>query len=623
MRRWRDLFVAWLLALCAVAGAMASTVADHMPVQELRQAQLTSLRGTRSVTLPHVMERGDFGAEGTIVTYRMTIELPAAPTQALGITLDKLGLSGRIFVNGHDLGGCAPGDVRLSRCIYKPLWRYATPAVWRAGSNEVVVHVWATPSQANGLSVVTVGPARAVYEDHYRPRQFWQLDLVVALQWSIFTLGLMSLVIGIAMGGDRLYCWFGLAALARALSTSATLTTDVWFDPWWMNWLVSSLRVVTLPLTMIAMLAFFERLSRRMEIGLAIYAVVAVVIIALASAAQPAAMLVAAPIAALSAMLIVSFSVDILRSRKARDIILLMCVVVLFIAGMHDITVYRGLAYSRPLLMPYTSGVILLVLGGLLVVRLAEALRTSADLNTILADKVAAHEADLQRRHQAELDLERAGARVQERERFLRDLHDGLGSSLSAARIRLEDDTLGPQQVSQLLDECIDDMRLLIATSAPDAQLADSLGDLRYRMDRRMQNAGVKLQWQMALGEMPDIPAAARLQLMRIVQEALTNALRHAQATRIVVGAQYDAASCRLKLWVEDNGHGFDTLMPRAGGRGLRNQQYRAAQLGATLQTDSDAQGTRVELAWDLPGQVPRAASPARPASAGRPRALA
>ncbi len=613
MRRWRDLFVMWLLALCAVAGAMATTVADHMPVQELRQAQLTSLRGTRSVSLPHVMDRSDFEAEGSRVAYRMTVELPAAPTQALGITVDKLGLSGRIFVNGHDLGGCAPGDIRLSRCIYKPLWRHATPAVWRAGSNEVLVEVWATPSQANGLSVVTVGPARAVYEDHYWPRLFWQLDLVVALQWSIFTLGLISLVIGVAMGGDRLYCWFGLAALARALSTSATLATNVWFDPWWMNWTVSALRVVTLPLTMIAILAFFERLSRRMEIGLALYGVAAVTVIGFASAAQPAAMLVAAPIAILSAILITRYSLDILKSRNPRDIMLMASVVVLFFAGMHDVVVYRGVAnaYVRPLLLPYTSGVILLVMGGLLVVRLTEALRTSADLNTILADKVAAHEADLQRRHQVELDLERAGARVQERERFLRDLHDGLGSSLSAARIRLDDDSLGPQQVSQLLDECIDDMRLLIATSAPDAQLADSLGDLRYRMDRRMQKSDVTLKWRMALEGMPDISAASRLQLMRIVQEALTNALRHSQGNVIVVGAQYDAVSRRLHLWIEDNGRGFDALLPPSGGRGLRNQQYRAAQLGAALQLDSGVQGTRVELIWDLPGQPPRPSAPA------------
>ncbi len=601
MRRWRDLLLPWLLALCVVASAAATTIADHMPVQELRMAQATTERGTRTVTLPHVLENADFTPQGTRVTYRMTVDLPAAPTRPMGIAIDKLSLSGRVIINGHDVGGCGPGELLLSRCIHKPLWRETPAALWRAGSNELVVEVLATPTQANGLSTVSIGPARAIYEDRYWSREFWQQDLVVALQWSISTLGLMSLVIGLAMGGDRLYCWFGAAALARGLSTAVALTTDVWINADWMNWIASATRVVTLPLTMIAILAFFGRLTRRVEIGLAGYGVLCAIVLAATAAVQPVAMMLAIPMAILSLYFIVRIGVDVLRSRHAPDIVLLLCVCVLFAGGLHDVAVYRGLAYVRPLLLPYTSGVILLVMGGLLVIRLTEALRTSADLNTILADKVAAHEADLQRRHRAELDLERAGARLQERERFLRDLHDGLGSSLSAARIRLDDDSLGPKQVSQLLDECIDDMRLLIATSAPDSQLSDSLGDLRYRMDRRMQNAGVQLQWQLGMEGMPDIPAASRLQLMRIVQEALTNALRHAQARLIVVGAKYNPTARRLRLWVEDDGRGFDVLAPSPGGRGLRNQQYRAAQLGAVLEVDSSAKGSRVELTWDVP----------------------
>lgn len=604
IRRWRDRLLAGLLVLCAITGAGATTITDFMPVQELRQAQVTTLRGTRSVALPHVLDKADFAAGGTRVTYRMTVELPAAPTEALGIAIHKLSLAGRVLVNGHDMGGCAPGDITLSRCIYKPLWRHATAAVWRAGSNELVVEIWATATQANGLSTVTLGPARAVYEDHYWPREVWQQDLVVALQWSIFTLGLMSLVIGLAMGGDRLYCWFGLAALARALSTSLALSTNIWVDAFWMNWAVTAMRVVTLPLTMIAILVFFQRLTRRLEIGLAVYAAIAVIVLAVTSAVQPVAMLLAAPITLLTVYLIASFAGDILKSRNPRDIILLLCVVVLLGAGLHDIAIYRGLAFARPLLLPYTSGIILMVMGGLLIVRLTDALRTAGDLNTILADKVAEHEADLQRRHEAELDLERASARVQERESFLRDLHDGLGSSLSAARIRLDDDSLTPRQVSQLLDECIDDMRLIVATSAPDAQLADSLGDLRYRMDRRLPGTGVEIQWRIALDAMPDIPAAARLQLMRVVQEALTNALRHSGASRLVIGAQYDALAHRLALWVEDNGCGFDAAAPPPGGRGLRNQQHRSAQIGASLQIDSSEQGTRVTLYWSVP--VPR-----------------
>jgi len=144
-------------------------------------------------------------------------------------------------------------------------------------------------------------------------------------------------------------------------------------------------------------------------------------------------------------------------------------------------------------------------------------------------------------------------------------------------------------------------MRLIIATSAPDAQLADSLGDLRYRLDRRLSGNGVKIFWRIALRDMPDIPAPARLQLMRVVQESLTNALRHSGASILNVGATYEPADHELTLWVEDNGQGFDTGNPPAGGRGLRNLRHRSAQIGATVRIDSTAGGTRVELAWPLP----------------------
>ena len=120
-------------------------------------------------------------------------------------------------------------------------------------------------------------------------------------------------------------------------------------------------------------------------------------------------------------------------------------------------------------------------------------------------------------------------------------------------------------------------------------------------MDRRLPGSGVDMQWRIALDGMPDIPPAARLQLMRVVQEALTNALRHARASVIQVGASYEPLGHRLDIWIEDNGRGFDAENPRPGGRGLRNQQHRCAQIGAVLLIDSSAQGTRVSLAWNLP----------------------
>lgn len=597
--------VAGCLALAGAllsGGAQAGTVADVMPSQEIRQAQVTTASGTRSVTLPHMLSADDFAPQGQLVRYRMTVDLPAAPTQAMGIAAAKISLAGRILLNGHDLGSCAPGDLDEVRCVFQPQWRHAGATLWRAGTNDIVVEVWATSKQANGLSTVHVGPARAVYDDYFWPRHFLQHDLVVAIQWCTLALGLIALVIGTVLQGHRIYLWFGLAATTRALSNFSSLVVNVWGDVFWTTWAMMSMRLLTLPFTILVVLAFFDRLSKRMERLLLGMAVAMPVLLALSGNSVRAALVLATPVSILALILVVRAGGWTWQSRHPRDVMLFFTVVILLGAGLHDMGVYQSVSgFHRPVLLPYTSGLLLLTIGGLMVARLTQAVRTTADINTILADKVAAHEADLLRKHQTILELERSSARVQERERFLRDLHDGLGSSLSAARIRLDDDSLTPTQVSQLLDECIDDMRLLIATSAPDSQFSDALGDLRYRMDRRLPGTGVQVQWRIALDSMPQIPAPARLQLMRVLQEALTNALRHSHASLITVHAKFDAQAHRLQVSVEDNGCGFDADHPPAGGRGLRHQRHRAGQLQATLEIHSSPQGTRVSLTWDVP----------------------
>jgi signal transduction histidine kinase len=90
-------------------------------------------------------------------------------------------------------------------------------------------------------------------------------------------------------------------------------------------------------------------------------------------------------------------------------------------------------------------------------------------------------------------------------------------------------------------------------------------------------------------------------QLLRMGQEALTNALRHAQASQICVELTF--AEEELRLCVTDDGRGFamETPAPK-GGFGLTGLRERAGLIGARLSVDSQPGcGTRVELAWRFP----------------------
>ena len=196
---------------------------------------------------------------------------------------------------------------------------------------------------------------------------------------------------------------------------------------------------------------------------------------------------------------------------------------------------------------------------------------------------------------------ERESARTQERERLLRDMHDGLGAQLMTALRGLERGALGPQQVTQSLQDSLDELRLLMDSTDMGHYLPGVLAAWRNRWDHRLQAAGVTLEWQIdeSLDEV-QLGGDTALQVMRILQEAATNIVKHAQARRMAFDAR--ATPGELRITISDDGRGLPGDPTRAGARGLKNMQHRAAQIGATLTIAASIgePGTRVELRLPL-----------------------
>ncbi len=217
-------------------------------------------------------------------------------------------------------------------------------------------------------------------------------------------------------------------------------------------------------------------------------------------------------------------------------------------------------------------------------------------LNLDLERKVAARAQELERSHERVRALERVTTLAQERERMMRDMHDGIGSQLMTTLDAVERGGHGPDAVAAMLRECIDDLRLVIDSLEPDDEsLPLALANLRYRLAPRLAAAGIALDWQVARGIALPAPGST-LRLLRIVQEALTNALKHAGASRLRVSARDDGGF--LLLEVEDDGRGFEpgAKAPAAGGRGLDNMRTRARQLGGALHVSSTGAGTRLTV---------------------------
>jgi signal transduction histidine kinase len=162
------------------------------------------------------------------------------------------------------------------------------------------------------------------------------------------------------------------------------------------------------------------------------------------------------------------------------------------------------------------------------------------------------------------------------------------------------------------------DLRLVIDSMddiGGDLMLA--LGSWRERATAQLRPHGIALDWRVVspqgLPVHPELRPWHVIQIVRILDEAMTNAVKHADARRIAVSIEtlHDGASSGCGcITVEDDGKGFALAPgaaaiaePRQAARGLRNMRSRAARCGAGLELTSSADGTSVRLT--LPRRFP------------------
>lgn len=227
----------------------------------------------------------------------------------------------------------------------------------------------------------------------------------------------------------------------------------------------------------------------------------------------------------------------------------------------------------------------------------SQATQAVEQANVNLEERLRLREADLIQSHQRLLEIERHQTLSEERQRLMQDMHDGMGSSLTSALRVVERGRMDEAQVAQVLKDCIDDLKLAIDSMEPvEADLLLLLATLRFRLGPRLESTGVALRW-----EVQDIPALdwldprSSLHILRILQEAFSNILKHTNATEIRVSTCADAFG--IMVTISDNGQGFAVERAlKSKGKGLPNQLRRAQAVGAEVRWDSDSSGTCLTL---------------------------
>jgi signal transduction histidine kinase len=191
-------------------------------------------------------------------------------------------------------------------------------------------------------------------------------------------------------------------------------------------------------------------------------------------------------------------------------------------------------------------------------------------------------------------------AQMQERARIMRELHDGLGSQLVAASALLSNVQPGNRALADLIDRCLHELRSTVDSLGVDFHdMGELLGSFRDRIEPVLDAQGIDLDWQVQpMPATAGLNASERLHVLRIVQEAFTNILKHSGANRVTLRAENESAGLSV-ISIIDNGSGLGPDSLVQPGRGLSNMRARALLLNAQLTLANTGGGFRVCLTLD------------------------
>ncbi|VFR29464.1 two-component sensor histidine kinase [plant metagenome] len=581
----------WLLALLVLAAEMVLLVWDPaLPpetapgVQTLTQAEfvLGDAReppetGWQVVSLPDSWRARRPQAKG-VAWYRIRFDLDAVPDAPKALYLPRVAIAGEVWLNGSLLNvrlpDGAPGGREL-RFNDQPLYFELPSRMFRAGHNEILVRLLGDPGVRSGLSAPRLGPAPVV-SAMMMPQRLLSTAMPYVL--GILMLSAMALACAYAYR-RRQYLDIPMTVAFAAIALILDLVHDLPFT----RSEVGVLRVVAVAAGLSCLCHVAYRLSvlRRPRLPRWIVAV-ALLVIGFVLATIPLGLatdlvsLLLMPFYVLVAYVLALLLQTAWLQRSLRMLLLALTALVWAATFVHasilalDVTHWDAFRYNTAAGVPLCALMVL-----------------------ILAERfVQDRDAALRSRGEA-VDAERA--------RILQDMHDGMGAQLiTAKRLALRQD-VDRGELALVIDESLQDLRLIIdSLDVSGGDVLPLLGNLRFRLAPRLAALGIRLSWNAeAMPPLAGLNAGGALSILRIVQEAINNALKHAQPGHLHIEIGQDGAALRIQ--VQDDGKGFDAAVAAEGGggtgRGLTGMRLRAERLGGSVAVDSaPARGTRVTL---------------------------
>lgn len=536
--------------------------------------------------------------------YRLRFQMPAVFDPLQAVYLPKLGLNAAVVLNGRRIGDGGPFQEPFGRNWNRPLLFLVPPGLLRPGENIMHLRLLSNAYTQANLHSVWVGP-----DSLLRPKFERALLLRVTLNQTasllIASMGLLMLSLWWRRRQDVAYGYFGGSALIWAAQSTNLYWVEVPLATAHWEIVVNSSIQVFSALLLISLLRFSAAGGRPL-LPLLWFSAIASPLTLMLSPARTYLSLTAFwhvfTLFCTSLTLVFLLRAAIKwGNRDAGLMAAAMCLVVV-LAG-HDWLMHsQHIWLSRPhelledlYLMHYSAPLIFLAIGMIMTSRFVRVLNEFEALNDDLEGRVQAKHALLQDSFARMRALEMDQAVAAERERIYRDLHDDVGAKLLSLVYR----AASPES-ADLARSALQDLRDVVSTTQQDnLNLAAVCADWRAECEQRLSEAGISLDWTQSNNlDGFDLTQPQALNLGRILREAVSNLIKHAQASNAWVRISLDVDS--LSLLIRDDGVGCNGASSRPAGRGVRNMEQRASRIGALFSRHNHA-GDGCEIQVRLP----------------------
>lgn len=587
----------YMLAAAALFATLHSDPSLPDGVLPLNEATVTfPANDPAPVALPHDWRNDRGGMVGwAVYDFTFSVDTPAEALWAVYTPRHRFAAAYEF--NGEMIGGSGRMTRPISRSHISPLLLTLPPSLIREGENRLRVTLVSDPPGYGFLESSAVGPYALLEPLHNRAYFRTVTANQIILAATVF-LGLLIGAIWLQERSERAYAYFA----AMCFSWSLNMSNLIWTNPPLPVAIWERIAFLSLFWTALFGFLFVTKSTgaaqkgggRALALGLGATTIFAVMPFYLFMTMAQYVLMPAAAIIGVIAVTI--FARNTWGDGGATRVIMSLTGALILGAAFHDLLVTLNMLDSGlSFVLPYSALFLFGSVGGAMINRFVGSIREVDQLNRSLEQRLAERESALEESYADRRQIEHRNAAHEERERMMRDLHDGLGSRL-VSLLRLSERGAETTSIAQAAKEALRELRFIAAPMrAESPDIPTLLAVFREERLRTHEEGGLSVKWEVdEIRPMESFSSPAAAHLLRVLDEALSNALYHGSGQQLDIALANERSGVRLTVANPVTSARTGTL----AGAGLANMRHRAMLAGARFRSGVRDGSFYVDLFW-------------------------